>query len=70
MQKSKRIKSISFTDEYIAEYEYVSGLKNASKYICDLIREDIKSKGDDVSILRAQVLELMNKLGDLDRKNK
>lgn len=35
------VKSISFTDEYRQEYLHLCSQKNASKYICDLIRRDM-----------------------------
>lgn len=68
MGRVKNIKSISFTDEYKDEYEYVMNMKNASRYICELIRNDMRSKESDVSILRAQAMELMNRLYDLEQK--
>lgn len=43
MTKSK-IKGISFSKEYLKEYEYVMSIKDASKYICELIRIDLDKK--------------------------
>lgn len=68
MARTKNIKSISFTDEYKEEYEYVMSIKNASKYVCELIRNDMKSKEDDVALLRVQLVEMMSRLCELEQK--
>lgn len=47
MSKS-RIKGISFSKEYQAEYEYVMKIKDASKYICELIRKDLLQKNKTI----------------------
>lgn len=43
MGKSKT-KGISFSKDYEKEYEYVMKIKDASKYICELIRADLRQK--------------------------
>lgn len=43
MGKSKT-KGISFSKDYEKEYEYVMKIKDASKYICELIKTDLKKK--------------------------
>lgn len=37
-------KTFSFKEEYKKEYLYVCELRNASEYICNLIREDLKKR--------------------------
>ena len=39
-----KIKGLSFTKEYRREYEYLMKIKNASKYVCELIRRDLNLK--------------------------
>lgn len=39
MKKQIRTKTISFADEYSEEYDFVMGLDNGSKWICEAIRE-------------------------------
>lgn len=41
MDKAKS-KGISFSKRYQKEYEYVMSIKDASKYICELIRKDLE----------------------------
>ena len=64
----KNIKSISFTDEYKREYEYIVTLPNASRYICELIRSDLDSKRSDLSVLKMQAIEIMNKIAEIEQK--
>lgn len=40
MDKAK-VKGISFAPKYKREYTYVMGIKDASKYICELIKNDL-----------------------------
>lgn len=39
-----KTKGVSFSKEYEFEYRYVTKIKDASKYICELIRKDIMQK--------------------------
>lgn len=43
MNKTKT-KGFSFAPQYEREYNYVMEIKNASKYICELIKKDLDSK--------------------------
>lgn len=43
MDKAKS-KGISFSKDYKKEYEYVMGIKGASRYICELIRKDLEGQ--------------------------
>lgn len=39
-----KVKSFSFKEEYFKEYWYVFNMKNASEYVCELIRADMKKQ--------------------------
>lgn len=39
-----KTKGISFAPQYEREYNYVMEIKNASKYICELIKKDLDFK--------------------------
>lgn len=39
-----KTKGISFSPQYEREYNYVMEIKNASKYICELIKKDLDFK--------------------------
>ena len=60
----KRI-SISLTDEYIDVYGYLKGKANISKYVCELVRQDMNGlqsfSMDDIERL------IDNKLKNLSR---
>lgn len=43
MNKTKT-KGFSFAPQYEREYNYVMEIKNASKYICELIKKDLDFK--------------------------
>lgn len=38
------VRSVSFTEEYEEEFNYFIKKPNRSRYICELIREDIKRR--------------------------
>lgn len=61
-----KVKSISFTEEYLKEYDFIQKMGNASRYICELIRKDrvgIK-ENNQVQIVN-NVLSSNNDLGNL-----
>lgn len=45
-----KIKSISFTSEYLAEYEHFMSVPNRSKYVCELIRKDLNGGGSYITM--------------------
>lgn len=48
MTKAK-VKGISFSEDYKEEYDYVMSIKGASKYICELIRKDLRQKNKTIN---------------------
>lgn len=43
-----KIKGISFSNEYQTEYQYIMSIKDASKYVCTLIRRDLEQKNKTI----------------------
>lgn len=39
-----KVKSISFVEKYEREYQYLMKIKNASQYVCELIKKDLDKK--------------------------
>lgn len=56
MRKAKT-KGISFSPNYVREYTYIMKIKDASKYICELIKNDLDEHKEKLSIIE----EYMNK---------
>lgn len=50
--------TISFKDLYKEEFEHAENQDNTSRYICNLIRKDIKGKDD----IEEKILSLMRKM--------
>lgn len=44
MATKAKTKTISFTEKYKREYNYISSIRNASEYVCELIKKDLDSK--------------------------
>lgn len=42
--KKAKTKGFSFTEKYEREYNYVMSIKDASKYVCELIKKDLDNK--------------------------
>ena len=57
------VKSISFTDEYLEEYQHFMSVPNRSKYVCELIRKDLTGGGSQITI------EFIERLIDSKIKN-
>lgn len=56
MRKAKT-KGISFSTNYEREYAYIMKIKDASKYICELIKKDLDEHKEKLSIIE----DYMNK---------
>lgn len=56
---TKRI-PISFSTEYIAEYEAIKDLANRSNWICEAIREKLNRKDESSEEYLKQEIERMN----------
>lgn len=70
MARTAKTKSISFKEEYFAEYEYLNKMKGASEYVCELVKRDRLSKEEDIDLLDAQIEELFMRMEELKQKNK
>lgn len=58
-----KVKSISFTEEYMKEYKYFEGKANKSRYICELIRKDMdNSRNIDREYIEKLIEEKMKKI--------
>lgn len=55
----KLTKVISFSKEYKDEYEYIRDKKNASSYICKLIRADIKKNQPNTKSTKEKIKEII-----------
>ncbi|MGL6174911.1 MAG: hypothetical protein ACRC1P_09940 [Cellulosilyticaceae bacterium] len=54
-------KTIYFKEEYAEEYVYINKMKNASEYICELIKKD-RLENDTPIAWAKQVEELLMKI--------
>lgn len=70
MARTAKTKSISFKEEYFAEYDYLDNMKGASEYVCELVKKDRLSKEENIDLLDAQIEELFTRMEELRQKNK
>lgn len=70
MARTAKTKSISFKEEYFAEYEYLDKMKGASEYVCELVRKDRISKEENIELIDAQIDKLLDKMKELNEKKK
>ena len=68
MARTAKTKSVSFKEEYFAEYEYLDNMKGASEYVCELVRKDRLSKEENMDLLDAQIELLLTRMEELRQK--
>lgn len=51
-----KLKSISFTEDFFAEYEYLKAKPNASRYVCELIRDDMSAIDKKTRVIIQELL--------------
>ena len=51
-QYKPKVKSLSFTKKYEREFQYLMKIKNASQYVCELIKKDLDKKENTKKIRR------------------
>lgn len=66
--RTSKTKTFSFREEYFPELDYLNSIKNASEYICELVRRDLSDKNNPEELAK-QVEVLLMKIED-QRQNK
>lgn len=51
MNKAKT-KGVSFSPKYEREYTYIMKIKDASKYICELIKKDLDEHEEKLDLIK------------------
>lgn len=54
-----KTKTISFTEEYMDEYKHLIKQGNASRYVCDLIRADMRGDNKLKENLKTVIEEVL-----------
>ena len=52
-----KTKGVSFSSKYKREYIYIMKIKDASKYICELIKKDLDENKEKLDLIKEDMIE-------------